>query len=54
MCSPSPSKQPKTSTRMRNKLPPAATPLRQVMSKSIKKAIVQHGMPSLFFQGYYI
>lgn len=36
--------------RPRNKLPATATPLRQVMSKSIQKAIVQHGMPMIHFQ----
>lgn len=36
---------PKTS-RLRKKMPVAATPLRQVMSRSIQKAMVQHGLPS--------
>lgn len=37
----SPRKHPKT----RNKMPIAATPLRQVMSKSIQRAIAVHGIP---------
>lgn len=37
--------------RVRNKLPPSATPLRQVMSKSIQKAIQQHGgHPDMIFR----
>lgn len=36
----------KTSTRIRARFPATATPLRQVMSKSIQKAIVEHGLPN--------
>lgn len=39
----SPRKIPKT----RNKMPVAATPLRQVMSKSIQRAIAVHGIPGI-------
>lgn len=31
--------------RSRQRLPASATPLRQVMSKSIQKAIIEHGLP---------